>query len=740
MIAVAWLILAWIAGWRVFRYFAGDAGFLLDGLAGSEAPRLPGSSPWPLFLFQMAAGLWTGLLPLTWLTYGLAALLAPLLPLYIHPLLVVNTLVLVTGATFLVRPGFARLVRRIRSRSGPQGAAPQRFAKTSRPSAGGPVWASLIRTLREPSGCFFFLTALVWLALALFLMTMTFYRDGSLFRAGYSVFSDFAPHTALVSSFSQGRNWPTEYPHFPNDGIAYHFMFYFLCGNLNYLGLPLDLAINLPSVLGLITFCLLLGVLALRLTGRRATFLLTPALLFFRSSGAFFTFLGDLFRQFGAAPSAWPEIIRAMLARSVFIGNTPRDDWGLWGVNVYANQRHLLPGLSVALIILILFLPDLQSGLALRPTFRQLLTSRSFWRVSDASAWRRLALALLLGVLLPYFHGSVLVSLLLILLVVAIFAKNRLSFVIFCTAACLAAIVQSRVFAGDLQSVIKLKWHFGFILENPSLPRLLLYLLEMSGLLLPLLTVAFWLRGRQRKILIAAFCLPLLLAFTVSLTPDVTVNHKYIIICFAFSNIYIADLLARLFAGRRPGTEDTEAPPVGRWRRTAGGSTAGLLFRRLAAILLAFVLMVTGLQEMIILRNINQNTVAIDNSSPLVTWIRANTRPDAVFVSAPYHYNAFYLSGRATWLGHAYYAASAGHDTDARLHLEQRLVSGDNGQLASVLSLIESEGLDYLIIDDTLREHDEFNVDEFFFDQHFPVVAAFPQLGNMKIYNLHPVG
>jgi hypothetical protein len=137
--------------------------------------------------------------------------------------------------------------------------------------------------------------------------------------------------------------------------------------------------------------------------------------------------------------------------------------------------------------------------------------------------------------------------------------------------------------------------------------------------------------------------------------------------------------------------------------------------------------MITGIQEIIILKNASKLSVGIDSASPLVSWIKDNTRPDAVFVTAPYHYNAFYLSGRATWLGHAYYAWSAGHDTNGRLREEQWLVAGCDGDLSAAKVFITENGLDYLIIDDTLREHPDFSVNEEFYINHFPVVACFPQ-------------
>lgn len=721
MIAICWLLLAWAAGWRLSGLLIGDSRQLLLSLSGRQSRGLILATPWPILFFRLSTSLWLGLLPLTWLTYGGAALLASRLPLSIHPLLAINLLVFVTVGTWLVWPHLRRLIRDIR-----------RTADWKQAGSPGPGWATLVRSFRQPSALFYLVTAGLWLLLGTLLMFGTFYRDGTLYRAGYSVFSDFAPHTALVSSFSEGRNWPTEYPHFANDGISYHFMFFFLCGNLNYLGLPLDWAINLPSILGLLTFCLLLGTLALCLTGRRITWLLAPLLLFCRSSLAFFTFLGGLVRQYGAAPAAWPQIIQAMLHQETYIGNTANDSWGLWGINVYANQRHLLPGLSIALIVLFLFLPFLQDGLSRRPTLRQLILGRDFWLDNRRESWQRLLPALLLCLLLPYFHGSALIALLIILAGISIFSTNRLLFAILGGASAASALLQSWFLAGQATRVVQPSILIGFIAADKSLAGILAYLLEMSGIVIPLMLLVFWLPGRRRKVLLAAFMLPLVFAFTVSLTPDVTVNHKYIMISFALGNIYIADLLARIWPERK-------AAPTARPERRLAWLTG--LSRRLAAILLAIILMITGWQEMIILHNISKKTVAIDSASPLVTWICRKTSPDAVFVSAPLHYNAFFLSGRATWLGHAYYAWSAGHDTASRLVQEQWLLSGGGGigNLAAVRQLIADNGLDYLLLDDTLRRHPEFSVDEAFFDSHFPVVAEFPGLGSLKIYDLSQI-
>ena len=712
MTALIWLAFSIWAGWQLSRLLIGDSSDLLRRSAGSSAAAAffctekatsAADAPFkftpslPLFLFRISSAIWLGILPMTWLTYMMAAFLAPLLPQTIHPLLIVNSLVLLSLAALII----FSLVRRL-----------QRDRKSNE-------WPSLVRSLQKSENLFFLAVLAVWLVFGTWLMTSTFYQEGSFLRAGYSVFSDFAPHTALVSSFSKGQNWPTQYPHFANDGISYHFMFFFLCGNLNYLGLPLAWAINLPSILGLVTFCLLLGSLALLLTGKRLSFFLAPLMFFCRSSMAFLTWLKDL----AAGSNVWltlKAVWQAMLTQTSFIGNTVHDDWGLWGINVYANQRHFLPGLSLVLITCFLFLPDLQAGLKIKKRWRNWFKPDT-WLVKDLSARRRLLAAILIVTLMPYWHGSALVGLMLILLPIAVFSINRLSFLLTALAAVISTLLQSWFFTGQAMRVIHPAFFFGFLADPRTVPGVFSYLLEMCGLALPLLIVAFFLPGWRRKILIAAFCLPLVFALTVSLTPDVTVNHKFIIMTLAFSNIYLADLLLR----------------IGGTAKSRHLAHISRIMRVLAAVLLSVLLMITGFEEIIIVKNINKNTVAMDLNSPLAAWIEQNTSTDAIFVTAPYHYHAFFLSGRYAWLGHAYYAWSAGHDTAARWKQEVWLLSGGGGNLKAVEDLVRQESLDYLILDDNLRLRDDLTVDEAFFDDHFTLVAEFPDLGQMKIYALH---
>ena len=161
---------------------------------------------------------------------------------------------------------------------------------------------------------------------ATFLMFYTYRINGNNLMNGYSTFSDLSPHTAMVSSFGKGFNFPTQYNHFSGDGIKYHFLFYFLAGTLEYLGLPIDYALNFPSIITMVCALVLLGLLAVLISSRRAAFLVAPVLVFFRSSLNVFFHIKDLILA-GDTPV---QAIKDILAFREWYEVTPYDAWGIW--------------------------------------------------------------------------------------------------------------------------------------------------------------------------------------------------------------------------------------------------------------------------------------------------------------------------------------------------------------------------------------------------------------------------
>ena len=136
--------------------------------------------------------------------------------------------------------------------------------------------------------------------LTVFITYMMFYvfyiKDGILY-SGLTVYGDYAPHTAMMRSFSAGNNFPTQYPHYGGADVKYHFMFQFLTGNLEYLGMRMDFAYNIVSTLSLVGFLMLLYQLALRITGKMCCGVLALFLFFFRSGKKSSRFSTEIFRD-----------------------------------------------------------------------------------------------------------------------------------------------------------------------------------------------------------------------------------------------------------------------------------------------------------------------------------------------------------------------------------------------------------------------------------------------------------
>jgi len=338
--------------------------------------------------------------------------------------------------------------------------------------------------------------------LACILMWTTFFIKGNDLYIGVSVFSDFSPHIGMIRSFSYGNNFPTAYPHFAGEDIKYHFMFQFLVGNLEYLGLRLDYAFNIPSIISFISAFLLLYLLAVKITGKIGAGILACLFFAFRSGKALFTFLSEL-------PKG-TDLINALAVNTNFVANTPNENWGLWNLNVYCNQRHLAFGLTTIFLVLLLFLPNLyemfeelkqlkfiamehkkinehKSFIAkLGDKIKVAFFTKAGWEVQDIR--RSFATGVLMGSLC-FFHGAAVIGCLTVLFVMAVLSKRRLEYLIVAIIAISMSFLQTNFFIHG--SAVSTKFLFGFIAENKTLFGVASYLERLLGILPFVLLAAF---------------------------------------------------------------------------------------------------------------------------------------------------------------------------------------------------------------------------------------------------------
>jgi hypothetical protein len=505
-----------------------------------------------------------------------------------------------------------------------------------------------------------------------FLDAITFFRRGGDIALGVSAFSDLVTHVSMIRSFSLGCNFPTEYVYFADGTVRYHFMFQFLAGNLEFLGLPLHLAFNIPSVLSFVSMVMLLFGLTIAFCGSRLAAAIACVLAFFRSSFAFFTFAR------GAA--SFTDLLHRIVAVNRHIGATPHEDWGLWNQNVFVNQRHLPFSIALLLFALILMLPlfaemmDRLRDKGFGPRMRELLASRGAW--APESLTRAVTLGALLG-LSAFWNGAVFIAAMLVLFVLALVSAHRLEYLIVAVVGLALAQAQAAFFIGGSGGVSP-TLYLGFLTPVKTLWGLVLYYVELFGILplMVLASLALPLRGILYFVLAAGA--PFLFANSVSLTPDIVVNHKYIMIAVILANIPVAFLLAEMF------------------RRRVTGILAGILL---------FLLTCTGGVDLITLVNINapRSAVVIAERHPVKLWVEKNIPPNDIVLTKNFFTHPILAAGRKLFNGWQYYSWSAGYDTAGRDRIAKEIFEGTDAD--RVEALLREKRIRYVLADaETKRE------------------------------------
>lgn len=580
---------------------------------------------------------------------------------------------------------------------------------------------------------------LIFTSVSAFLMLYTFRISGSELLVGASVFSDLSPHTAMTSSFGVGFNYPTQYMHFSGDGIQYHFFFYALCGTLQYLGFPIDWAINLPSILVMVCAFLLLGTAAVLFSRRISTFLIAPVLVLFRSSFNFFIEL----KKCIAAGQTIPSAVKAFILSSEWYDTTPYDKWGIWAINVYPNQRHFMLGMSAILILLILFTPFVRRmfvGMIKATGFSKIKT---FIASEEAWTWRKedplnplgiVALASTLAITMPYFHGSALIGALLVLMGMAIVSESRCFYILVALCAVLSAEIQAYIFSGGAGSVVKFRYFPGFVCENRTDLGITQYILIVTGLTIILAFVyALIVLARDlykdkpiyRSWLFIVFLFPMIFAFNFQVSLEMLANHKFIQFSLILLDILVAGALGELLKLPLKIRDKNDFSEESKHKVTKPVHTALQALAIVMALVLIVPLTATGITEWCVYLNINKSKLIVKTNSELVEWIRENTDPKDVFLTPTWAMDRFYLAGRPAYYGWPYYAWSAGHDTDTRRDIYYWLLTGCGGDINEFRRYCQERGIRYLIDDPSMYSNQypqgyEYNI-EFFAANLTPV-------------------
>ena len=490
-------------------------------------------------------------------------------------------------------------------------------------------------------------------------------------------------------------------------------------------------------------------------------FALMGVLILFRSS---FNFFIDL----GLKISSGKDLIgalREMMSRASYFGLTDYESWGVWTINIFGNQRHLSFGFACILILILLFLPYVRAmcrTIVLSERSRKSVISFFFSKESwipektenKNSPWKILILALLFICPLPYFHGSALISVLLILALMAVFSKYRILYVIIAAVAWTSSYIQTKVFAGAVEKVFDLRLYIGFYSKSAHPRDILIYLLLITGLTLVLsaLYVFVFLRSskdrsaadtkmsdevvRGEKHLLSvvmwfAFLVPLVFAFTFQPSIELLANHKIIQVTVTLMDAFVCAFLVSLWYPKNEEKADSKT------RQNK------MLRTRIFAGCLLFVLTISAVFEWMEYFNLNKIKSKIDYDSEMVEWICDNTETDDVFLTPDWDYATFFFAGRATYFGYMYYAWSGGYDVSARAKNFAYLVSGCNGNIEEFRRICNQEGIQYFIASPDceycwLPDETSVNYDPAFFAENLTPAVSFPEY-NVIIYRVSEV-
>ncbi|MFM8555379.1 MAG: hypothetical protein ACKODG_04215, partial [Betaproteobacteria bacterium] len=338
---------------------------------------------------------------------------------------------------------------------------------------------------------------------------------------------------------------------------------------------------------------------------------------------------------------------------------------------------------------------------------RSFLWGHENWWVDSMA--RPLVLGLLLGAM-GYWNGAVVLAALMVLFGMGLVARHRLEFAVIAALALALSVWQWSIFAGAASATPAARWQFGFLATDTPPAGVVLYYLELLGVLIPLFIWAVLTAARVQRALAVAFILPLLFATGVALTVDINANHKFVMIAVALGNIFVAALLVELFRHRA-------------------------LWSKCLAVFVVALLTATGIVDLRTLQIMNRGALLFQFDDPTLAWVRRETPPGTLFLTHWSSLNPVLLAGRPIYYGWPYYAWSAGHDTADRDLRFKALYAVEDP--AGFLPLARAEGIDYVVVDWENRQSRDYRVNEAAIAAILPLVFSHPER-DVRIYKVPP--
>lgn len=510
-----------------------------------------------------------------------------------------------------------------------------------------------------------------------FLMFKTFsYENGHMLIAT-KAWSDFASHIPLIRSFSFGNNFPPEYPFFPGLPIKYHYLFYLIVGFFEKIGIRIDWALNLPSIIGFFGLIILIYYFAKLLFESKTVGILSVLLFLFNGSLSFIYFIKNNATSFS-------KLFINIFNNTDFSSFAPYYGNGIvsafWNLNIYTNQRHL--GLSYALSLLLFYI-----------IFKKILSGK---KMSNRLI---IILGLILGLSFLLNMAVYAMTMIILFLTFFLFKKYQLKTFLLLIISSLMAF-PFYFYSQSSSSMSNFSFFPGYLIfDNLNLYSFIKYWFYNLGLHIFLIPIGFLLSPKNIKKVLVAFFGLFIIANLFRFSPEIAANHKFFNYFMIIGIMFSAYFLTLLWEKRKI------LKPV--------------------AILLIFLLTFSGIIDFFPIYNDKKISLADYQVNKDVRWIMDNTPKDAVFLNSEYLYTPATLAGRKIFLGWPYFAWSQGYNTTERDRL--KTIALDASDINQFCQVVQNNNLSYIELVN--------NYNSSFFDKNFESIYK-NNLTNYSIYKI----
>lgn|GEM_PF-630977 len=522
--------------------------------------------------------------------------------------------------------------------------------------------------------------------------------NGNILMSG-GAWSDITLHNGFVRSISIGHNIPVEHVYYDNTPIKYHFLFDYFVGKISQTGLHSVHALNLMCLLSLSFLLLMIFQFGRTVFKSDATGILGALFLLFHSSISGLKWIYDNW--------GW-DILKKAYEKTEWLALTLFEGWGLFNLNVFVNQRHFAFSLALLVFVVNYVISLFEKEYEENSEVDLNITENSEPTKAKSSIMTKLRdhswilsscfIGLTVGIT-PYWNSVVNTALLSFLgLYTIINITKKDIFLPMLVTSGIAGIVSLPQLlllkSGDSSLNEYPKLHIGYEIGRFDVLDLTDYYFKILGLKLIIVIIALFIIPNRKKILFLILSVPFILANLLQLGVILYDNSKLMIASLIFINCLAAHFIVKLFQERT------------------------VVFKFFSVVLSAC-LMVAGVLDLMSVKNLPKVTIA--DKSDFTQWIIENTEPGSTFLTLPtiqYYDNVVSNIFMAGGKMYVHNAADSAYKLDERFNNLNIILRGEES-FEKIKSIIEQEGIDYIVVSPELRQSGDFPVNENFLIENF---------------------